>query len=141
MQKIIFRTEEDFLDREFFEIYEENNEKRIRFSGYIYTNGEPGYNSNSELDEAFCHRIVEYTGGMDFSLKDYLDNNKLYEEAYEIRGNDYISDATREEAIHAANNWFGDGIEIKTIPQLTMETPNGCYVQYQEEELWKTELN
>lgn len=123
---MLFNTVEEALDKEFYEIHEENGEKRIAFCGYIYTEGEPGYRDGKE-DENLCYRIVEYSGGMDFSLKEYLENDKLFEEAFEVRGNDFIGDVTEEEALEAANNWFGEGVEIIRT-ELTMDTPVGYYV-------------
>ena len=126
--------DELFEDRDcsndFFEIYEnENGEKVILFSGYIYTTGEPGTNENGEWDDTLTFRDVEYSSGMEFLLKDYLGKENLYEEAYEVRGNDYIGDITEEDALIIANNWFGTNTEVKKISEITMDTPCGYYVK------------
>jgi len=130
MKENLFNTIEEALDKDFYEIYEENGEKRIVFSGYIYTNGEPGTDENGEYDETLCYRIVDYSSGLDFSLRDYLENEELFEEAYEVRGNDYIGDATEEEAFDAVNNWFGKNVKVTRLTEkLTMDAPVGYYVK------------
>lgn len=130
MEKRLFNTIEEVLDAgDFYVIYEENGEKRIAFTGYVYTNGDPGYR-NGELDETLCYRIVEYSDGMDFSLEEYLAmSQEDYDHAYDVRGNDYIGDATEEEAFETANNWFGKDVKInRATEKITMNTPVGYYV-------------
>ena len=125
----LFNTIEEVLDAgDFYEIYEEDGEKRISFSGYIYTEGEPGTNEEGEEDESLCYRVVEYSDGMDFSLEEYLSiDEDARSHAYDIRGNDYIGDVTEEDAFEIANNWFGTDVKINRV-ELTMDTPVGYYV-------------
>lgn len=127
----MFNTIEDVLNAgDFYEIYEENGEKRITFGGYIYTEGEPGTDENGEEDENLCYRVVEYSDGLDFSLKEYLAmSQEDYDYAYDIRGNDYIGDVTEEDAFETANNWFGKGVKINRVEKITMDTPVGYYVK------------
>lgn len=131
MEERLFNTIEKALDKDFYEIYEDDGEKRIIFCGYVYTNGEPGTDENGEFDETLTYRIVEYSGDMDFSLEEYLHMSEQERDyAYDIRGNDYIGDVTEEEAFEAVNNWFGKNVKVTRLTEkLTMDTPVGYYVK------------
>ena len=126
---MLFKTIDEVLGSgDFFEIYEQDGEKWISFSGYIYTEGEPGTDENGEYDENLIYRVVEYGGGMDFPLEEYLNMSQDDRDyAYDIRDNDYIGDVDEAEALETANNWYGVGIEIKKSPGLTMDIPIGKY--------------
>ena len=132
MSKLFNTIEELFgadsdCSKEFYEIYEENGKKYIRFSGYVYTIGEGGYR-DGKYDESLTCRVVNYSSGMEFPLAEYLTNpEKIKEEAYEVRGNDYIGDVTEEEALEEANNWFGNAEVQKNVP-LSLDTPVGYYI-------------
>ena len=130
MSKLFNTIEELFgadsdCSKDFYEIYEENGEKHIRFSGYVYTNGEAGYRFGKR-DESLVYRIVTYDG-MAFTLAEYLTNpEKMYNDAYEVRGCDYIKDASEEEALEEANNWFGSA-EVQKNYDITNIYPVDCF--------------
>ena len=126
----MFNTIDEVLNAgDFFKIYEYKGEKRISFGGYIYTEGQEGINDDGEEDIDWCYRIVEYSDGMDFSLEEYLSmTEEEHDHAYDVRGNDYIGDATEEMALEAANNWFGEGVTFSRTWNLTMDMPVGYYV-------------
>ena len=128
----MFKTIDEVLEagkHDFFEIYLDNKgTKWIAFSGYIYTEGEPGTDENGEFDDTLIYRVVEYSSGMNFPLEKYLamtEEDRSY--AYDVRGNDYIGDYNEEDALKAANNWFGVGVEFQKSPELTMDIPVGRY--------------
>jgi len=128
---MLFKTIDEVLNAgDFYSIYEQDGKKRIAFSGYIYTNGDPGYNEHGEEDKTLTYRVVEYSDGMDFSLEEYLAmSEEDFDGAYDVRGNDYIGDVTEEEAFEIANNWYGRFVKItKMEDELTMDTPVGYYV-------------
>lgn len=127
---MLFKTIDEVLDAgDFYAIYEEDGEKRIAFCGYIYTNGDPGTDKNGEVDETLIYRVVEYSGGMDFSLEEYLNmSQEDFDYAYDVRGNDYIGDYNEADALEIANNWFGENEKVTKAMELTMDTPVGNYV-------------
>ena len=126
----LFNTIEEVLNAgDFYEIYEQNGEKRIVFCGYIYTEGEPGTDENGEFDESLCYRVVEYSSGMDFLLEEYLAmDDEARDYAYDIRGNDYIGDVTEGDAFEIANSWFGKDVKISKV-EPTINMPVGYYVK------------
>ena len=126
----MFKTIDEVLNvGDFFEIYlDKNGSKRIAFSGYIYTEGEPGTDEDGEFDDTLIYRVVEYSSGMNFPLEKYLAmTEEERSHVYDIRGNDYIGDYNEEDALDAANNWYGVGVEIKKASELTMDIPEGYY--------------
>ena len=58
----LFGTVDEILEKDFFQIYEDSGIKMISFSGYIYTNGESGYDENGKENNEYCYRIVEESG-------------------------------------------------------------------------------
>jgi len=107
--------------RDFYQIYENGGKKRICFSGYIYP-----------ADDDW--RVLEYCQ-VDFLLKDYLENPKIYDDCI-ISCTQYIDEVLRSEALKTANNWYdGKGATPLCLSSLSMSTPCGEYIDANEREL------
>ena len=113
----------DFIEsRDFYQVYESDGEKRICFSGYIYP-----------ADDDW--RVLEYCH-VDFLLKDYLANSKIYDDCI-ISCTQHIDEVPRSEALKTANSWYDDGKGANPLrlSSLSMSTPCGEYIDADEREL------
>lgn len=109
---------EDMLDRDFFEIYEENGKKYIHVYGYAYYVGDSVTDNPDEI-----YRINDYTWFI-VPLSEYLSENFDYD-TFQCGLTQYIRDYTED----ALNEFLENTKEtfLELTEQLTMETPCGCY--------------
>lgn len=108
----------NMLDRDFFQICEENGEKYIHIFGYAYYVGDSVTDNPDEV-----YRVNDYTWFI-VPLSEYLSEDFDYD-AVQCGLTQYIGDYTEEALDEYLENNKATFVEL-TEP-LTMETPCGYY--------------
>lgn len=115
-----------YWDSDYYKIYMYSKEKWIRVECYYYDNG---------IDDGNGTSREEQYSGFDVSLKEFLSDEFDYD-VFQEQLTHYVDDIEYTEAERRMTEWYGD---YKPLPysRLTMETPCGNYVDYENNEVMK----
>lgn len=112
-----------YLDREFYEIYEEyhsaddSHEKWIHVFGYVY-----------DADDLFNpYRVLDYSG-FDIPLSRFLESDfNVYMFADGLK--QYIDELNEDKAREVIESYLKDVDRVLDYSDITMDTPCGMYVE------------